>query len=149
MHRTAARRTMKKTFILGCLFLCWIWAVSSWGTLYTVGGSDRACPDYPVKAPERGYMLDQGRGCFVVVIFSLGASPIWLWLAQLPELLSTSTPSPSLPPLGKVFMSGRKNPEFLRTSWPYASHWGDQDCGYTLWTELSTHTAILCRAIVF
>lgn len=54
------------------------------------------------------------------------------------------------PTLGQsVHERKKKNHKFLRTSWPYASPWGKQDCGCTLWTELSTPTAILCRTIVF
>lgn len=82
-----------------------------------MGGSDWACPgDYLVKAPERGCSLDQGRAWFVVVIFALSASPIWLWLLEIPAA-PLHHYAPVFPPTLRqsVHTSGKK-PKFFRTT---------------------------------
>lgn len=114
VHRMAASRRMKKTFILGWPPLCWVWVVSSWGTLYAVGGSNCACPDDHVKAPEQGSMLDprEGLGCGGDICFRCLSYLTVTFLATNKQLHSATMHLPSLPPLDKVFMSG-KNPQIL------------------------------------
>lgn len=146
MHRTAPRRRTRKAFILGWPLLCWIQVVSSWDSLYTVESSNWACPEgYLVKAPEQGCSLDQGRVWFVVVIFALGASPLWLWLLELPAA-PLHHYAPILPPTLwlSVHISGKK-PKFFRTRLAL--------CIFSeprrLWTRLSTLITLLSGTIVF
>jgi len=86
-----------------------------------VRGSNQACPEgYPVKAPEQGCLLDQGRGSFVVLIFVLGASPLGLQLSKLPATPFHHYAPAFLPTLGQSVQVSGKNPNSSEQGWPYA-----------------------------